>query len=81
VLNDDGSEQTDGEGLSENNAVVHGQLHYWKPGTELEECHLYNHLPSPGRRLVQRMIHPLLLPIIDRLRPRYDPAFQLTPAP
>jgi hypothetical protein len=79
VLNDDGTEQSAGEGLSENRAVVSGALHYWKPNTELVEHPLYNHVTSGRVRLVQRIVHPALLPLLDRTRVKFDPGFKLTP--
>ena len=58
-----------------------GPLLYWPPGTPLAEQPLHNHVPPPLRRLQQRLVHPLLLPVLDRCRPRYDPAYRPTPIP
>lgn len=51
-------------------------LREWAPGTELPDPRPRGHLPGPGTRLVQRLVHPLLLPLLDRRRPRYDKSFQ-----
>jgi glycosyltransferase involved in cell wall biosynthesis len=53
-----------------------GTLHEWKPGEPLPDLHPTNHLPPAKTRLMQRMVHPLLLPLLDRRRPRYDRQFQ-----
>ena len=46
-------------------------LKYWAPGSRLERYNRTNHLAHPLKRVAQRIIHPLLLPVLDRLRPRY----------
>jgi hypothetical protein len=44
-------------------------LQYWKPGTDLPEVRWTNHLPPPYKRLAQRLVHALALPLLDPLRP------------
>ena len=68
-------------GLNILNSIDTGPLLYWKPGTPLPEQPLHNHLPSPLTRLQQRLVHPLLLPILDRRRPAYDSSYQPVPIP
>jgi hypothetical protein len=68
------SAQGQRSGLAGESGIDTGPLHFWAPGTELAEQPLYNHVPPMGRRVTQRLIHPLLLPILDRRRPTYDPA-------
>jgi hypothetical protein len=63
-------------GLSGESGIDTGALHYWEPGTELKEQPMYNHIAPPMHRLVQRIIHPLLLPILDSTRRRYDKSYQ-----
>lgn len=69
------SQQT-GQGLADNSGVDTGPLLYWKPGTELPEVRLYNHTVGLGKRAIQRIIHPLMLPLLDRRRPAFNPSFQ-----
>jgi hypothetical protein len=63
-------------GLSGEAGIDTGQLHFWEPGTPLIE----QPLPSPTRsrasRVVQRLVHPLLLPILDHRRPKFDRSYQ-----
>jgi hypothetical protein len=68
-------------GLAGERGIDTGPLMYWKPGTPLLEQPLHNHIPQPFTRLQQRLVHPLLLPILDRRRPRYDRSFQPVPIP
>jgi hypothetical protein len=68
--------QRTGQGLADNAGVDSGPLLYWKPGTELVEEPLHNHVPSLPKRLAQRIIHPVLLPILDATRPTYDASWQ-----
>jgi hypothetical protein len=63
-------------GLSGERGIDTGQLHYWTPGTALEEQIIQSHVGSPLRRAIQRVAHPLLLPILDAQRKRYDPDYQ-----
>jgi len=46
-------------------------LRYWKPGKQLELVHQTNHLRSAHIRTLQRVIHGLCLPILDRMRPAF----------
>jgi hypothetical protein len=68
-------------GLAGELGVDTGPLYFWDPGTELKEMPLRNHVPRPFTRLQQRLVHPLLLPILDRRRPKFDPSFQPTAIP
>jgi hypothetical protein len=61
-------------GVAGESGVDTGPLLYWEPGTELPERPLHNHVPPLRRRLAQRIVHPLLLPLLDARRPPYDPA-------
>jgi glycosyltransferase involved in cell wall biosynthesis len=47
------------------------ELHYWRAGAPLPEFRFTNHLASPPMRAAQRLAHACLLPVLDRLRPRY----------
>lgn len=67
---------TSGEGIGKFSEIDSGPLYYWAPGTELREQPLHNHVPALHKRLVQRAIHPLLLPVLDARRPAYNPAFE-----
>jgi hypothetical protein len=68
-------------GLGVAPTINSGPLLYWRPGTPLPEQRLYNHLPNPLRRLQQRIVHPLLLPILDSRRPQYNPSYQASEIP
>lgn len=68
--------QKNGVGLADNASIDSGPLLYWKPGTPLPEQPLHNHVPPMQKRLVQRIIHPLLLPALDRTRPQYNAGWQ-----
>jgi glycosyltransferase involved in cell wall biosynthesis len=46
-------------------------LRQWVPGSRLPEIDLNNHLASPSIRLVQRLVHAFLLPILDSWRPKW----------
>jgi glycosyltransferase involved in cell wall biosynthesis len=46
-------------------------LQYWQPGTDLPRFQLKNHLQPPHKRLIQRMTHTFLLPMLDRTRPAF----------
>lgn len=63
-------------GLAGVAGVEEAELRYWQPGTPLIEHPLHNHVPSWRVRVGQRLVHPLLLPILDRRRPHFDPSFQ-----
>jgi hypothetical protein len=45
------------------------ELHYWQPGTDLTEVRWTNHLAPPPKRVVQRIVHAVGLPLLDALRP------------
>ena len=49
----------------------HPDLHYWQPASPLPEFRFANHLAKPHVRAAQRLAHACLLPVLDRLRPRY----------
>lgn len=71
--------QATGVGLADTSSVDSGPLLYWKPGTELVEHPFHNHLPPwIPKRLAQRVVHPLLLPLLDARRRRFDPEYQPT---
>ena len=53
-------------GLAGELGIDTGPLLFWEPGTELPETWLDDHVAAPATRLVQRIIHPALLPILDR---------------
>lgn len=44
-------------------------LRYWQQGTELPEVRCRNHLAAPPIRFAQRLVHALLLPLLDWQRP------------
>jgi glycosyltransferase involved in cell wall biosynthesis len=56
------------EGLAASKGHTAGQLHEWLPGTILPEIDSLIHLAHPLKRLTQRIIHPVFLPILDGLR-------------
>ena len=64
-----------GVGLAGEKGIDTGPLYFWPPGEPLVEQPLYNHIAPPRVRLIQRIVHPLLLPVLDRRRPRYDGSF------
>ena len=47
-------------------------LRYWEPGTDLPPFHFTNHLSAWPKRLLQRLVHTSLLPILDRFRTPYS---------
>jgi hypothetical protein len=59
-------------GLAGEHGIDTGPLLFWEPGTELHEIPLHNHINPIVKRSVQRIIHPLLLPILDSRRPPWD---------
>lgn len=62
-------EQPCGEvGLGAVQGLTAGQLNYWTAGTPLPEIHTTNHLTKYPKRFLQRMIHPVCLPILDHMR-------------
>lgn len=60
------------QGLAGESGIDTGELHFWEPGTTLEEVPLHNHVPAPTKRLMQRVIYPVMLPILDTRRRSYD---------
>jgi glycosyltransferase involved in cell wall biosynthesis len=46
----------------------------WQPGTKLPEVHFSNHLRPPHIRAVQRLVHGMCLPLLDRVRTRWSDA-------
>ena len=69
------------EGLAGESGIDTGPLLYWTPGTELPMVRLTNHVPPLRTRLMQRAVHPLLLPILDRRRPAFDSSSEPEPLP
>lgn len=67
--------QKTGAGLADNAGVDTDGLLYWEPGTELVERPDYSHVQDRKKRLLQRVIHPLLVPLLDSRRPHYSPAW------
>ncbi len=47
-------------------------IRYWELGTDLPQYSLTNHLQSLRTRLIQRLVHAFLLPILDRTRPSFS---------
>ncbi len=47
-------------------------LHHWAPGSELPEFHQTNHLAALKKRALQRIVHACLLPLLDRMRPKWQ---------
>jgi Glycosyl transferase family 2 len=60
------------EGLSAAPGHTAGELHQRIPGTPVPEIHNYDHLQRWPRRLAQRIVHPLLLPLFDARHPAFD---------
>jgi hypothetical protein len=56
----------------------HDQVHQWRPGTPLPELHPMDHLPDRKTRLAQRIVHPMLLPLLDPKRRKFNKAYQPT---
>lgn len=65
-----------GVGLAAATGHVAGKLHYWTSGEALPEVHSTRHLAPVPKRCLQRLIHPLCLPVLDRLRPRFPKNFR-----
>jgi hypothetical protein len=63
-------------GLSGEQGIDTGPLYHWAPNTPFQEMPLHNHVPPLRIRLQQRIVHPLLLPILDRFRPDYDRSYK-----
>jgi hypothetical protein len=64
------------QGIGGENGIDTGPLLHWAPNTPLPEQPLHNHVPPIKKRIVQRLIHPALLPLLDSRRPHYNPSFQ-----
>jgi glycosyltransferase involved in cell wall biosynthesis len=56
-------------------------LKYWKPGTDLPLVRQTNHLKPSPIRAVQRLVHALCLPVLDRLRRKFPPEGRPQPIP
>jgi len=70
------SSQGNKRGLAGESGIDTGALHYWQPGTPLVEQPL-PYRPGPvSTRIMQRMIHPMLLPLLDRRRAGYSKSYQ-----
>jgi hypothetical protein len=65
-----------GVGLAASSGHTAGELLYLSPGEILPEVHSTAHLASLPKRLLQRLVHPLCLPILDRLRPGFSKNYQ-----
>jgi hypothetical protein len=63
-------------GLAGEKGIDTGPLLFWEPGTALPEVRLYSQIPTWPKRLAQHLIYPALLPLLDRLRPKYDQSFE-----
>ncbi len=63
-------------GLSGEAGIDTGALNYWEPGTNLPQRPLPMVFDSTLRRATQRLIHPLLLPLLDRRRARFNRAYE-----
>jgi glycosyltransferase involved in cell wall biosynthesis len=57
------------------------ELQYWEPGTNLPHYQFTNHLRPPHIRLVQRLVHAWLLPVLDRTRPSFSTQDHPQPIP
>jgi hypothetical protein len=68
-------------GLAGECGIDTGPLLYWQPNTPLPERPNQNHIPPLLTRLAQRIAHPLLLPLLDRFRPKYDFSYHPIPLP
>jgi glycosyltransferase involved in cell wall biosynthesis len=47
------------------------ELHHWQPGAEFPKFHFNSHLKPPHVRAVQKFIHTLCLPVLDRMRAKW----------
>lgn len=70
-------EQTTNQGLAAAPGHTDSDLREWAPGSPLPEPTFNNHLPNWRKRLAQRLIYPVLVPLIDRCRPGYSPAYAM----
>jgi glycosyltransferase involved in cell wall biosynthesis len=62
-------------GLAGESGIDTGPLLFWPPGNALKEERLY-YTSKTIPRLVQRIIHPMLLPILDPRRRGWNPEFK-----
>jgi hypothetical protein len=53
----------------------------WEHGAELPAFRFTNHLAPPKIRVLQRLAHGFLLPVLDRRRPRFPPGYLPEPIP
>ncbi|CAN5558583.1 glycosyltransferase family 2 protein [soil metagenome] len=72
------SSPTRTEGVSTMSGLDHDQVHHWQPGSPLPELHPMDHLPDWKTRLAQRIVHPMLLPLLDPKRRKFNTAYQPT---
>jgi hypothetical protein len=70
------SSQGNKRGLAGEKGIDTGELHYWEPGTPLKEQPLEIVSRSSMQRLMQRAIHPLLLPLLDSRRAHFNRSYQ-----
>jgi hypothetical protein len=70
------SSQGNKRGLAGEDGIDSGPLYFWEPGTPLREEAIFTHLPSAGERLMGRIVHPLLLPVLDPTRPVFDRSYE-----
>lgn len=54
-------------------------LQYWEPGTDLPQYKFTNHLRQPHIRLLQRLVHAFLIPVLDSTRPSFPDDAQPQP--
>lgn len=57
------------------------ELYYWQPNSDLPKYQLTNHLKPAHIRLLQRLAHQFLLPILDRQRPSFPDDIRPQPIP
>jgi hypothetical protein len=81
-LSADGTvERSKNEGLMAAAGHADGRVYEWTPGTPLPDMRLTNHLTRGVKRVLQRAIHPLLLPLLDARRPPFEKGWQPTLIP
>jgi hypothetical protein len=76
IMDETGKPGMTTRGIAAEPGIDTGPLLYWKPGTPWQEQPMTNHLTKPLRRIVQRIMHPALLPILDPRHPGWSPAFE-----
>ncbi len=67
------------EGVSKMSGLDVDEVIEWLPNAPLRPVPPSR--PPLGKRLVQRLIHPALLPLLDSRRPRFNPSWQPTTIP